>query len=52
MLHLLLTLGADFTVEAACMMLAIKSRPKYGSLVDTYFDIGMIIADAPIEMRT
>ena len=38
--------------QTACMMLALKSRPKYGSLVDTYVNFGMIFADTPIEMRT
>ena len=33
------------------MMLALKLRPKYGSLVNTYVDLGTMWADAPIEIR-
>ena len=39
------------TAPTACMMLALKLRPKYWSLVDTYVDLGTIWADAPIEIR-
>ena len=33
------------------MSLALKLLQKYGSLVDTYVDLGTIWADAPIEIR-
>ena len=33
------------------MNLAFKLRPKYGSLVNTYVDLGTIWADALIEIR-
>ena len=37
------------------MMLALKLRPKYGSLVDTYVDLGTsdrIYVEAPNEFKT
>ena len=39
------------TAYTACMMHALKLRPKYWSLVDTYVDLGTIYVDAPIEIR-
>ena len=33
------------------MILALKLRPKYGDLVDGYVDLGILYADAPIQIR-
>ena len=33
------------------MNLAIELRPTYGSMVNTYVNLGTIFADAPIEIR-
>ena len=50
--HLLPTLGADFSLPRQHgMNLALELCPMYWRMVDTYDDLGMIFADAPIEIR-
>ena len=39
------------TAQTGCMILALKLRPKYGDLVDGYVDLGILYADAPIQIR-
>ena len=50
-----LTLRADLARPThwhiACIVLALKLRPKYGALSDTFVDLIGICADAPIEIK-
>ena len=39
------------TAQTACMNLALELRPTYGSMVNTYVDLGTIFAYASIEIR-